>query len=82
MSDDDVVRLATASTPFEAHLWRQALEEEKIRCKVVGEYLDAGLGDVPGIRPEVWVHRDDYDRAKAILDAHTRTAEGPADEEA
>ena len=81
MSDDDVVRLATASTPFEAHLWQQALEEEDIQCKVVGDYLDAGLGDVPGIRSEIWVHRDDFDRAKAILDAHPQSPKEPAEEE-
>ena len=81
MSDDDVVRLATASPPFEAHVWQQALEEENIQCKVVGDYLDAGLGDVPGIRPEIWVHRDDFDRAKAILDAHQQTTKEPTDEE-
>jgi hypothetical protein len=82
MSGDDVVRLAIARTPFEAHLWQQALEEEKIRCQVVGDYLDAGLGDVPGIQPEIWVHRDDYDRAKAILDAHPPTPQEPTEEEA
>lgn len=81
MSDDDVVCLATASTPFEAHVWQQALEEENIQCKVVGDYLDAGLGDVPGIRPEIWVHRDDFDRAKAVLDAHQHTTNESADEE-
>ncbi len=82
MSGDDVICLATASTPFDAHLWQQALEEADIYCKVVGDYLDAGLGDVPGIRAEVWVRRDDYDRAKAILDAHRPSTEEPAEEEA
>jgi hypothetical protein len=81
MSGDDVVRLATASTPFEAHLWRQALEEADIYCKVVGDYLEAGVGDVPGIRPEVWVHRDDFDRAKAILDTHLHPIEEESEEE-
>jgi hypothetical protein len=82
MSGDDIVCLAKARTPFEAHLWRQALEDEKIRCKVVGDYLDAGVGDVPGFRPEVWVHRHDFERAKAILDAHPHTTEQDEDEDA
>jgi hypothetical protein len=70
MSDaqpDDIVRLATATNPAQAHIWREALEAEGISCRVVGDYLDAGIGDVPGITPEVWVHRDDLDRAKTIL---------------
>ncbi len=81
MSGDDVVRLATASTPFEAHLWKQALEEEYIPCKVVGDYLEAGVGDISGIQPEVWVHRDFVDRARAILDAHRHALERTTEEE-
>ena len=44
----DVVRLAAAANPFQAHIWQQALEQEGIRCQVLGDYLDAGLGDIPG----------------------------------
>jgi hypothetical protein len=44
--DDDIVRLETASSPQQAHLWRQALEEQGIRCRVVGEYLGS-FGLVP-----------------------------------
>jgi hypothetical protein len=73
----DVVRLAQASNPQEAHIWRQALEAEGIRCKVVGDYLDAGLGDISSLRAEVWVHRDDLTRAEAIL----RQGQEVADEE-
>jgi hypothetical protein len=42
MSDrrgDEFVRLVTASNPQDAHLWRQALEDKGILCRVVGEYL-------------------------------------------
>ena len=77
MEKDDIVRLATATHPQEAHVWRQALENEGIRCQVVGDYLNAGIGDVPGMRPEVWVYRDDLERARAILDAHGASTEGP-----
>ena len=64
------VRLAEAANPFQAHLWQQAIEEEGIRCQVLGDYLDAGIGDIPGIRAEVWVGAADVARAEAILDQH------------
>jgi hypothetical protein len=64
---DDIVRLARAVNPLEAHIWQQALEEEGIHCKVVGDYLDAAIGDIPGAQAEVWVHRDDVARAEEVL---------------
>ncbi len=70
MHPDDIVRVATAPNPQLAHLWQQALEEEGIQSRAVGDYLDAGIGDVPGFRAEVWVHRDDAARARAILESH------------
>jgi hypothetical protein len=70
MSGDDVVQLATASNPQEAYLWQQALADEGIEARVVGDMLEANIADVPGIRPEVWVHRADFDKARAFLDAH------------
>jgi len=72
MHSDDIVRLETTNNPQEAYLLRQALEDEGIQCRVVGDYLDAGVGDVPGIRPEVWVHRDDLERARKIVAIHER----------
>jgi hypothetical protein len=71
MSSDprqDIVRLTTAPNPAEAHIWAQALLAEGIRCKVVGDYLDAGIGDISGLRAEVWVFRKDLDRAKQIVE--------------
>ena len=78
---DDVVRLATAQNPMQAHLWEQALRQAGIRCKVVGDYLDAGIGDIPGVRAEVWVHRDDLAQAEAILAEGEAREETSADEE-
>ena len=75
MQGDDIVRLATAGNRAEADVWRQALEEEGIACKVVGDYLEAGFLDAPGVRPEVWVHRNDLERAAAVLEAHRAAAE-------
>jgi hypothetical protein len=64
---DDIVRLATAPNPAQAHIWEQALRQAGVRCKVVGDYLDAGLGDIPGLRAEVWVHKDDVARGEEVL---------------
>jgi hypothetical protein len=66
---DEIVRLVTANSPQQAHLWRQALEDEGIRCRVVGEYL-GGFGIVPPGHPvpELWVHRKDAERASTILE--------------
>jgi len=66
----DIVRLAAAANPFQAHIWQQALEQEGIRCQVLGDYLDAGIGDIPGISAEVWVTAADVARAEEILREH------------
>ena len=63
----DVVRLAAAANPVQAHIWQEALEQEGIRCQVLGDYLDAGFGDIPGLKAEVWVETADLARAKTIL---------------
>jgi hypothetical protein len=64
---DDIVRLATAPNPAQAHIWEQALRQAGVRCKVVGDYLDAGIGDIPGTRAEIWVHKDDLARGEEVL---------------
>ena len=64
---DDIVRLTTAPNPAQAHIWQQALTQAGVRCKVVGDYLNAGLGDIPGMQAEIWVHRDDVTRAEGVL---------------
>lgn len=69
-NQQDLVRLAAAANPFQAHVWRQALEREGVRCEVLGDYLDAGIGDIPGISAEVWVESADLVRAEAILSRH------------
>jgi hypothetical protein len=78
MPHAEVVRLATASDGLQADLWRQALEAEGIRCRVVGADVgiigDLVFGQLGGaIQPEVWVLRPDADRARQIL---TRLVEG------
>jgi hypothetical protein len=75
---DDVVRLAIADNPVQAHIWQQAMEEEGITCQVVGDYLDAGLGNIPGLKAELWVHQEDVERARAVLaEAQKRRAAEP-----
>ena len=81
MQNDDMVHLANARNPIEANVWRQALEEEGISCTVVGDLLEAGIGNVGSISPEVWVHADDAERARAFLAAHQSAVEKSATEE-
>ena len=78
---DEIVRVATAPNPPVAHIWEQALKEEGIRCKIVGDYLDAGLGDIPGMRAEVWVHKEDAERAEAIIRQLEAAADTETDED-
>jgi hypothetical protein len=75
---DEIVRLATAANPFQAHIWQQALQQEGIRCQVLGDYLDAGIGDIPGMGAEVWVEAADLARAEAILDQRRGRSEEAA----
>jgi hypothetical protein len=80
-SQHDVVRLASAANPALAHIWQQALEQEGIRCQVLGDYLDAGFGDIPGLSAEVWVETADVARAEAILREHQDRSEEAAQPE-
>ncbi len=82
MQGDDIVHLANARNPVEASIWRQALEDEGISCKVVGDLLEAGIGDVGSVMPEVWVHARDLERARAFLADHHGAAEEPDADEA
>jgi hypothetical protein len=75
--DDEIVRLATASNPAQAHLWQQVLQEAGIQSKAVGDYLNASFGDIPGLKPELWVHRQDAERALEVL----RSSQTPLSED-
>ena len=74
----DLVRLAAAANPAQAHIWQQGLEQEGIRCQVLGDYLDAGIGDIPGFSADVWVEAVDLARAEAILRQHRDHSEEAA----
>jgi hypothetical protein len=75
--DEEIVRLGTAGSLQEAHLWRQALEDEGIRCRVVGEYLGS-FGVVPPGHPvpELWVHKENSERGQAILEGFKKHPPG------
>src|SRR5260370_40959185 len=64
---DDIVRLVTAENPAQAHIWEQALQAEGIKCMVVGDYLDASFGDIPGLKPALWGHRRDVRPAEEMV---------------
>ncbi|QVL29987.1 DUF2007 domain-containing protein [Telmatocola sphagniphila] len=67
--------MASAANSFLAQIWQQALEHEGIRCKVFGDYLDAGLGDISGISAEVWVEPANLVRAQKILEKREGNSE-------
>jgi len=81
--DDDIVCIATATNSVQAHIWQQALDDEGIKSQVVGDMLDAGIGDIPGLSAEVWVLRNDAERAMEIIDNPAPESESAsaADEE-
>ena len=72
---NDLVRLAKAPNPAVAHIWQNALQEEGIRCEVLGDFLEAGFGDISGLSAELWVEPTDAARAGEILRSHEHHAE-------
>jgi hypothetical protein len=45
---------------------------------VLGDYLDAGIGDIPGMTAEVWVESADLAWAEGILRQHRDRSEEAA----
>src|SRR2546430_12477086 len=68
MGEDEVVRAITTTNYLQAHIWEQALRDAGIRCKVVGDELMASVGGISGTPAEIWVHKDDLDQAREILE--------------
>jgi hypothetical protein len=81
MQSDDYVHLANARNPVEANIWRQALEDEGVSCKVVGDMLEAGIGNVGSVKTEVWVHANQVEQARAFLAAHHGAADESEEDE-
>lgn len=65
--DDQIVSLTRAPNAAQAHIWKNALRNKGIRCRVVGDYLDAGIGDISGVQPEIWVKIQDTSQAQTVL---------------
>lgn len=63
---NDVVRVA-AGEHVVIELYRQALEDEGIQAKVLGEALEASFGTAIPRSVELWAHRSDAPRARAII---------------
>ncbi len=78
---DDIVRIAHANSAVEAHMIQNALENEGIECKVVGDMLEGGIGDISGMLPEIWVHEADAGRAQQILNDHLANIKARAEEQ-
>ena len=78
--DNEIICVAKARHPMEAHIWRQALEAEGLHCEVVGEYLLSGEVGTPAAT-ELWVHRRNADLARAILQVYQDAAAGAEVEE-
>jgi hypothetical protein len=78
--NDEVVTLTQAANPVQAYIWENALRDEGIRCQVVGDYLDAGIGDISGVQPEIWVKRQDVTQAQAVLERHSHLSIDTYDE--
>ena len=74
----DLVRLAAATNSVQAHIWQQGLEEEGIRCRVLGDDLEAGFGELQGFSAEAWVEAADLVRAEEILRQHRDNSEEAA----
>jgi len=71
MSDthnDEIVMVASGTMP-QVEVWKIALDDEGIDGRVVGEDLTAGLGSAIPESVELWVHREDHDRAVKVLSA-------------
>ncbi len=78
---NDVVCLSRAPNSAQAHIWEQALRDEGIDARVVGDYLDASFGGIAGVLPEIWVHRNDMEAAKAVLERIPQEASEPNTDE-
>lgn len=74
--ENSVVRLVTAANLQEATVWLQALEEEGITCRLVGDILGTYGVFFGAMCPEIWVVESDAERALEILNSHPRVNAG------
>jgi len=70
VDDPGVVEVYWAADAPQAHLVKTVLEKAGIDVRVVGEMLQAGLGELPmgpATSPRIWVPRKDEARARAVI---------------
>lgn len=75
MADSEIREVYSARDVQEAHFIKIVLEQAGIEARVVEDYLQNALGDLPAsaIAPRVWVRSEDADKArKIILDEQAR----------
>jgi hypothetical protein len=68
---DRIVELCSAKNAMEAYFFRNLLEDEGIRSRVVGELLDSAAGALPlgeATSPRIWVREEDAAHAREIID--------------
>lgn len=75
--DEHLIRLSTAPNPALAHIWANTLRGQGIHCQVVGDFLDAGLGDISGVQSEIWIRSHDQTRAQEVLERHQTASRDP-----
>ena len=72
MDAEGVVEVYWAADAPQAHLVKTVLKKAGIDARVVGEMLQAALGELPmgpATSPRIWVPRKDEARARAIIAA-------------
>ena len=87
MHDSPIVELYSAADSAEAYTVKNLLEQQDISSRIVGEWLQNALGDIPlgtATAPRIWVSRDDAARAQEVLAEFLaiRHQAAPSDEEA
>jgi hypothetical protein len=72
-----VVRIYSAANLPEAYLLLGLMSEAGIRARVLNEYAQGALGDIPFpcARPEVWIEREpDRERALRIVNEYEQAS--------
>lgn len=70
MHDSAIVELFSAADAADAYAIKNLLEDDQITARVVGDWIQTGVGEIPvGIvtAPRIWVLREDAVRAKQLL---------------
>lgn len=69
MQDEDLVRLAFAETEVDANYLKDALAEHDIKVLMMGNEASAfGMSLDGEDSVELFVHRDDYEKAKPLVE--------------